>query len=106
MDRTGSLERQLRTNQKLQSRNPVRVGFVARGERFGGGLRFDEFAAAQPEVVAILVRCLVDAFQNIHRGFQLREILNEALGSTEKDWGLAGGNWSVRDDYSKYYLRA
>ena len=59
-----------------------------------------------PEVLGILVKCLVDAFQDGHRGFHLREMLNEAHGSFEKDWCLAGGNWSVRDDYSEYYSRA
>ena len=72
-----------------------------RGELFSdcGGL------TAMPEVFGVLVKCLVNAFQDGHRGFHLREMFNEAHGSTEKDWCLAGGNCCVRDDYSEYYSR-
>jgi hypothetical protein len=75
-----------------------------RGELFGG-MRSGELAAARSEVVGVLVKSLVDAFQDVHRGYHLREMLNEAHGSFERDWCLEGGNWSLRDDYSEYYSR-
>lgn len=65
--------------------------------------RLDTSSPGLQETIALLIKALVAAFQDAHRGFQLREMLNEAHGPEERHWSLQGGNWSVRDEYQDFY---
>jgi hypothetical protein len=49
---------------------------------------------------------LVWAFQEVNRGFCLREMLAEGYGPFEMQWSLSGGNWKLRSDYAEYYSRS
>jgi hypothetical protein len=64
----------------------------------------DVFAGIE-EAWAIVER-VIWAFQDVNRGFHVREMLAEGYGPFELRWALSGGNWKLRNDYLEYYSRS
>jgi hypothetical protein len=65
----------------------------------------DVFAGKFEEAWAIVER-VIWAFQDVNRGFHVREMLAEGYGPFELRWALSGGNWKLRNDYVEYYSRS
>jgi hypothetical protein len=67
------------------------------------GVSWEEFIRGSEEYSLAMER-MIWAFQEVSRGFHVREMLAECYGPFEMQWGLSGGNWKVRSDYSDYYV--
>jgi hypothetical protein len=65
----------------------------------------DVFAGKFEEAWGIVER-VIWAFQEVNRGFHVREMLAEGYGPFELRWALSGGNWKLRNDYLEYYSRS
>jgi hypothetical protein len=71
------------------------------------GIRWEEFFLSRDsEEFSRTVERIVWAFQEVNRGFRLREMLCEGYGPFEMQWSLSGGNWKLRSDYAEYYSRS
>ncbi len=63
-------------------------------------------SSSTPEERLLIADCLMRSFQEVHRGFKLREMLNEVYGRFECEWCTSGGNWTLRSDYDRYFISA
>jgi DNA-binding CsgD family transcriptional regulator len=71
------------------------------------GANWDEFfQSRKSEEYSMAVERIVWAFQEVNRGFHVREMLGEGYGPFEIKWALSGGNWKLRSDYSDHYSRS
>jgi hypothetical protein len=71
------------------------------------GANWDEFfRSCASEEHSRAVERIVWAFQEVNRGFHVREMLCEGYGPFEMQWAFSGGNWKLRSDYSDYYSRS
>ena len=64
------------------------------------------FTSREGEEYSMVVERIVWAFQEVNRGFHVREMLCEGYGPFEMQWAFSGGNWILRSDYSHYYARS
>jgi len=88
----------------------LNVAVVHRGEfarKPPVGARWEEFfLSPDSQEFSRTVERIVWAFQEVNRGFHLREMICEGYGPFDLQWGLSGGNWKLRSDYAEYYSRS
>jgi hypothetical protein len=61
------------------------------------------FSSREAKEYSAAAERIIWAFQEVNRGFHVREMLCEGYGPFEMQWALSGGNWTLRSDYSNYY---